>query len=61
MMILDHILKLSDADVKKMQQAVPKDKKIHQMMAEIKADSEKSDESDDQKDGTCPSFLFGLV
>lgn len=47
MMILDHILKLSNADAKKMQQVIPKDKKIHQMMAEIKADSEKSDESDD--------------
>lgn len=46
-MILDHILKLSNVDVKKMQQAIPKDKKIHQMMAEIKADLEKSGETDD--------------
>lgn len=46
-MILDHILKLSNADAKKMQPAIPKDKKIHQMMAEIKADLEKGDESDD--------------
>lgn len=37
-MILDHQLSLTNEDVKKLTKAIPADKKIHQMMAEIRGD-----------------------
>jgi len=46
-MILGHTLKLTDADIEQMRQPIPKDKKIHQMMAEINKDASESSNKDD--------------
>lgn len=46
-MILGHTLKLTDADVLHLRQLIPKDKKIHQMMAEINKDASESGNKDD--------------
>lgn len=38
-MILDHTLKLTDKDIETLNQDIPSDKKIHQMMKEIREEN----------------------